>query len=40
VFMDGGRVVDSGPVAAVAARQPLFAAMLAGAGGEDGPMAA
>lgn len=40
VFMDRGRVVDSGSLDELAARQPLFAAMLAGAGGEDDPIAA
>lgn len=48
VFMDGGRVVDTGTVAYLAARQPTFARMLAGAGtgtgtgtgGEDDPVAA
>jgi ABC-type multidrug transport system fused ATPase/permease subunit len=31
VFMQGGRVADTGTVAELAARQPVFAAMLAGA---------
>lgn len=41
VFMAGGSVVDTGTADEVAARQPLFAAMRAGAAAEDdGPLAA
>ncbi len=40
VLMVDGEVVDSGPVADLAARQPLFAAMLRGAEADEGRQAA